>query len=102
MKTITFFRLLILRIFILGALAMGWTYLTQFIQSTGFFGDTFTPTYLHPDDWDWGWRHYIWAFMGGVLLVVGIIRQFVWGDWYWTQKSDDGKVDLKAPENRLF
>jgi len=40
--------------------------------------------------------------MGIALVGVSIVRIIVWGDWYWSQSSDNGTVNLEAAENKLF
>jgi hypothetical protein len=104
MKTIRFFRLLVLRVVVLTICVMAWSYLTELIETTKFFGDT----YIKKFSWDtelyheWGWRHYVWNTMGIVLVGVSIVRIVVWGDWYWKQVEKDDNVNLKSAENKLF
>lgn len=104
MKTVRFFRLLVLRVVILTIAAMLWNYITELINNnSGFFGDHLAQRYTWSDyEVVWGWRHYAWAIMGVVLLAISIIRICVWGDWYWTQIKRDDNVDRNAPENKLF
>jgi len=105
MKTIRFFRLLVLRIVILSVMIFAWTFITDLIQaSTGFFGDLQYQKYSWVPDlsWKWGWRHYLWSGMGVVLVFVSIARIWVWGEWYWSQISKTDDVDLNSPENKLF
>ena len=103
MKTIRFFRLLVLRVLILAALAMAWSYLTEFITTTtGFFGDVLEDRGYGYSRLIWGWRHYVWNVMGGVLVIISLVRIGVWGDWYWTQVNRHDDVDLKSDENKLF
>ena len=104
MKTIRFFRLLVIRALILGAMMLAWSFITEMIQSTGFFNDTSYQMYSwdnHPS-WHWGWRHYIWSGMGIVLVIISIARIIMWGDWYWTQAKKEDNVDLNADENKIF
>lgn len=103
MKTIRFFRLLVLRIVILSACVMAWSFLTELIETTTFFKDVSYKKY----EWssvttDWGWRHYVWAITGGILVIVSIARIIVWSDWYWEQMKREDNVDLKSPENKIF
>jgi len=104
MKTIRFFRLLVLRIIVLTACVMAWIYLTEYVQEVGFFGDVYGKKYSWSDNsiWVWNWRHYVWCGMGVALVCVSIARIIVWGDWYWTQVNKKDDVDLKSPENKLF
>jgi len=104
MKTINFFRLLALRIVIIASVMMVWSFLSDFIQMTGFFEDVLNtnPNSYYYNSLDWGWRHFIWTGMGIVLFILACVKVGFWGDWYWTQVSDNGDVDFKADENRLF
>jgi len=111
MKSINFFRYFALRIIFIFSLAMAWSYFTEFIQVTGFFANTL----IQPDSsghywgggivddhYEWGWRHYLWFWMSVSLFILACARIGFWCEWYWTQVSKDGPVDLKAPENKLF
>jgi hypothetical protein len=104
MKTIRFFRLLVLRVIVLSTCVIAWSYLTELIETTKFFGDT----YIQKFSWDkeltheWGWRHHVWNAMGIALVGISIVRIMVWGDWYWKQIERNDNVNLKSPENKLF
>jgi hypothetical protein len=103
MKTVRFFRLLVLRVVILTIIAMVWNFITELLDISGFFGDHLARRYSWSDyEIVWGWRHYAWNIMSIILLAISIVRICVWGDWYWTQIKRADDVDRNAPENKLF
>lgn len=68
--------------------AMAFTYLTEYMQSSGFFGDR--SIYQSNDTIDmnhkWGTRHYWWQFMCILLFLISILRIIVWVVWYWNDE----------------
>jgi hypothetical protein len=74
-------------IFSLFTIMMLISYFNNYLQTSGFFGDT----YLGPNhkceggdcDWDWGARHYWYLWMGVFLFIIQIIRIFIWSGNYW-------------------
>jgi len=104
MKTIRFFRLLVVRAIILAAIMMVWSFVTELIQTSGFFDDTPYQMYGWGNhiSYHWGWRHYIWSGMGIALVIISFARTIAWGDWYWTQAKKEDNVDLTADENKIF
>ena len=86
LKKRTIFSLwLVLYIIALFTFAMIWTYLTEKLQLSGFFGDKPQPFNNNEIDgaWNWGIRHYLYSFMSLALFIVGIARIIMWADWYW-------------------
>jgi len=62
------------------------TYLSTWIQNTGFFGDTPCGGYFCGNidsEHKWGSRHYWYFFMGVLLFLLSIVRVIVWAFWYW-------------------
>lgn len=105
MKTVRFFRLLIVRVVILAVCMMAWSYLTDYVQeSTTLFEDFQYQKYSWDKElsWEWGWRHYVWCGLGVAMFLVSAARIITWGDWYWKQVNREDDVDLKSPENKIF
>lgn len=74
------------------------TYFNDWIQSTGFFGDT--PR--NPDEvryaasnidvnHNWGSRHYWYFFLCIILWALSAIRIAIWGFWYWDEQNPANK-----------
>ncbi len=67
------------------------TFLTDWIQNAGFFGDTLLEKpetgAMNYDRWyQWGPRHYWYSFMCWGLFILSIAKVIVWGNNYFDKK----------------
>lgn len=85
---------LALYIVIVFSIAMSVSYLVEYLQSCGFFGDypfkhhmegygEVTSTGLVDDQMVWGARHYWFFWMCVLLFILSIIRMIIWVVKYW-------------------
>lgn len=79
-----FFTKLSLQVVILFGIAIVYSYLTNFLQVSGFFGDTPIPLDKQRETrideaWDWGIRHYLFFWMSVLLFIIQFIRVIVFG-----------------------
>lgn len=95
-KAVKFTYYLALFIVSLFTLAMLMTYFSEWIQSTGFFGDWLCQR-CGNDEMDpghsWGARHYWYYWMCVALFLLSLARIIVWAVWYWHVE------DQKEPGN---
>lgn len=73
-----FYTSLTLRILAISALVMASSFLADYLQSVGFFGDKKIIDRDLTPDWEYGWRHYVYNFTGFVLFLVQAIRTANW------------------------
>jgi hypothetical protein len=83
-SVLKYFTKLSLQVVILFAIAIVYSFLTQYLQSSGFFGDTLLPLDkqgAHEVDsaWDWGTRHYLFFWMSILLFIIQLVRIIVFG-----------------------
>ncbi len=90
MKGIKYTTYLALWVVALFTGAMVVTYFSDFLQSSGFFGDVKLAapdksiSEFSVDVWyDWGARHYWYYWMCFLLFVISIIRIVFWSIAYW-------------------
>lgn len=66
--------------------AMLMTYVSEYLQTSGFFGDIILKTPLNHDCFDcnheWGARHFWYAWMCFFLFILSIIRIIIWSFAY--------------------
>lgn len=85
-KITKLFNRIVLYILILATIGLLSSYLTPIIQSTGFFGDILLQDPHHygmDENYDWGWRHYIYFTTTITLFVSMIIRFMFYVADYW-------------------
>lgn len=90
MKRSTRFTLFLgMYIIILCSAAMAFTYFSEWLSLTGFFGDTARRcTGCFVDDaHEWGARHYWYFWMCFCLAVLSLARIFIWVAWYWNEDN---------------
>lgn len=83
-QVLKFFTKLSLQVAILFFVAIMYSYLTCFLQTSGFFGDTPIPLdkqNIHDIDeaWNWGTRHYLFYWMSILLFIIQFVRVIVFG-----------------------
>lgn len=100
LKYITQLGLYITALFVAGMLM---TFVNDWIQASGFFGDTkFIP---HPSAWNkdyiitedgaidteyvWGARHYWYFWLCFILFMLSLVRIAVWSYGYWNTEKQD-------------
>lgn len=88
MKKATMFTVyLSLWIVVLCSIGMAMTFLSEHLQSIGFFGDIKRPEpnrYEMIDHWfEWGKRHYWYFWMCLFLFLTSLARVIVWIVNYW-------------------
>lgn len=77
-----FFTKLSLQVVILFGIAIIYSFLTEYLQSSGFFGDIPAD---NPEEhgidvgWNWGARHYLFFWMSTLLFVIQFVRIIVFG-----------------------
>jgi hypothetical protein len=99
MKSNLYFRILTLRILLLGVITIFWSYVSDYIQlNTNFFGDTFI-TFSKRGTWRWGWRHHLWCVFSLAFSVIYIVRIVNWSEWFWESK---GIPNLKSKKNNYL
>jgi len=75
MKTATKFTLILsLWVIALFGSAMMLTFFSEFLSTSGFFGDQGN---------DWGVRHYWYAWMSGILFFISLVRIIMWIYEFW-------------------
>lgn len=97
-RRMKFIMWLAVQIIILFTIGMFFTYLSQLLQSTGFFGDISGIGIGHSEfnvdtDHVWGVRHYWFYWMSLLLFILSIVRIAMWGEWYW---SDENPLNIKS------
>ena len=82
-KTSIFIMWLIIQITALFIAAIGVSFLTEWIETTGFFGDTIYDS----GGSKWGIRHFLYQAFIIIMLGISILRIGAWADWYWEDKK---------------
>ena len=89
-KRLTFWTKLALQIIALLIAGMFWTFITEYLQQLGFFGDVrrATPSTDTVDEmYDWGVRHYWWQVISIISFILAALRIIMWGDWFWSDHN---------------
>lgn len=93
-KGLKFWWMLTGQIVLLFVGGMLMTFVNDYLQSTGFFGDTLRttkvrdPMGLNIDTaYDWGQRHYWYFWMMVVVFILSAIRIYMWAEWFWSDKN---------------
>lgn len=71
--------------------AMFATFFSEYLQTSGFFGDTMRSALDSVSNIDdahsWGARHYWYFWMCILLFLISLIRIFTWSIKYWEDKT---------------
>lgn len=95
MKKATMFTIYLgLYIIALFSVGIAFTYINDWLQLSGFFGDTLTKPDILPigyvaidKNYEWGARHYWYFWMCVLLFILSVIRIIMWAFWYWEDKN---------------
>lgn len=86
-KTSIFIMWLTIQIIVIFIAAIGVSFLTEWIETTPFFGDTiYKGRYV-----EWGVRHNLYATFMLAMLLISLIRIATWSHWYWEEKDKKTK-----------
>jgi hypothetical protein len=81
MKTAKLIVLIGLQLIAIAVVMMAISYLTDYLQHSGFFGDRLATTdeiNTRKGDYVWGYRHWIYFITGFCLFTLSIIRLCLW------------------------
>lgn len=80
-----YFTLLALPVVALAIGLMAVSFLTDYLQASGFFNDVYISDPVVPTDfptpdihYNWGYRHYVYFWMGIVLFIISAARIIIW------------------------
>jgi hypothetical protein len=83
-----FFIELTIRVLIISATLMVFSYVTSYLQSTGFFGDTIERGYFGTElGTTWGYRHHVWWITGVILFGISVARTIIWGQNFFNKNN---------------
>jgi len=82
-------------IIVLFSIGFSFTYLNDYLQESGIFGDKacgdnpFCGGGLADREHEWGSRHYWYYWTCAALFIISLIRIVIWANEFWDKKEEE-------------